>query len=234
MATQKQIPVLIGAIVTHHHAFADLPSADAQWVIENPTAAIRACIEGISGRNNVPAISRSYANNLIFSKESDRYMIPPNMRNKISHGGNKQALVEKLNRQPNYHGSARHVVEKSTFNVSEDFRLTDLVRLRLRDLGFTEDVRNQFMTADFCAKWSERNLHGQVIEPILPEDGPEFFLQQSIAIDRMIFAPVGDTGDIFRIEVDRNGQWLHSFVAGTGQLWDVNHKAEFLFRLREV
>lgn len=47
---EKQINKLLGVLVEHQSFFSDLPTADAQWVIQNPKGGIALFIEAIQNR----------------------------------------------------------------------------------------------------------------------------------------------------------------------------------------
>lgn len=49
--TEQQIPKLVGALVEHQNAFAELPLEDAQWAIQNTVAAISLCVAAIKNRH---------------------------------------------------------------------------------------------------------------------------------------------------------------------------------------
>lgn len=49
--TEKQIPKIVAMLVEHQGCFKDLPTEDAQWVIQNTPDAIALMVEAISARN---------------------------------------------------------------------------------------------------------------------------------------------------------------------------------------
>lgn len=56
----KQTATLMGRLVEHQEYFNPLPSADAQWVIQNPKIAATLCVTAIKGRPKEPAPEREY------------------------------------------------------------------------------------------------------------------------------------------------------------------------------
>jgi hypothetical protein len=55
----KQTPMLLGRFVEHQDHFNPLPTADAQWAIQNPKIAITFCVTAIQGRPKEPAPERA-------------------------------------------------------------------------------------------------------------------------------------------------------------------------------
>ena len=56
----KQTPMLLGRLVEHQKYFDPLPTADAQWAIQNPKDVATLCIAAIKSRPKEPAVARAY------------------------------------------------------------------------------------------------------------------------------------------------------------------------------
>jgi len=50
--TEKQIPKLVAMLVEHQTCFADLPTEDAQWAIQNTPDAIALMVKAVSSRKS--------------------------------------------------------------------------------------------------------------------------------------------------------------------------------------
>ncbi len=136
---------------------------------------------------------------------------------------------------------AKDMMGKPAFIVSDKPYETDLVTLTPRELGFTSTLRtDKFVTKEFCAKWSEKHLNGQVIELCEPEDGPQLRLQYDdqpngeavwMAMERITDS--GGDPSVFYVSRDDDGDlWLRGDYADAGSLWSLG--ARVVFRLRKV
>jgi hypothetical protein len=136
---------------------------------------------------------------------------------------------------------AKGMMGKPVFKVSEKTYQTDLVTLTPRELGFTKYPRtDEFMTREFCAKWSAENLDGQVIELCEPEDGPQLRCQYDdqpkgevvwLAMER-IAASDGDPGVFYVRRIDDGYRWLFGYCAYPDLEWNLDRRV--VFRLRKV
>lgn len=229
MATKQQIPTLAGAIVSNQSVFEALPTDDTQWAIENPEAAIALWIIAIKNRNNTP----------IESSIQKRTLVP---NKTIKYGAiSKGDLSKKVAKEQNLGDWAKDVMTKPAFTTVDTEETVDLVFLSLKDLGFIKSPRtDEFMTAQFCADWSAKNLDGQVIELCLPEDGPHLRLQYDeqpkgeivwMAMERITDSDGGPC--VFGVERRGDGnRWLGAGYAGPGNRWGLGGR--IVFRLRKV
>ena len=136
---------------------------------------------------------------------------------------------------------AQDLMTKSKFIVVSKPGQVSFVSLSIAELGFTSNPRtDQFVTKEFCAKWSAENLEGQVIELCEPEDGPQLRLQYRdqpkgevlwLAMER-ITASGGDPR-VFYVVRDGGGRcWLRAHWTNPSDEWSLGDRV--VFRLRQV
>jgi hypothetical protein len=148
------------------------------------------------------------------------------------------AIKEKGNEISDY---ARSMMSDPAFCVLRVEFLTDLVILTPADLGFTENPRTgEFMTKEFLAEWSSKNLDGYVIELCYPEVGSQLRLQYQdqpkgevlwIAMEPITVS--GGRPSVFYVEcLDVGDRWLSSYWVYPGDRWPLARC--IVFRLRKI
>ena len=136
---------------------------------------------------------------------------------------------------------ARDLTSKLAFVIAPTPGQVGLVVLTPADLGFTSNPRTDaFMTKEFCAEWSAKNLDGWVIELCEAEDGPQLRLQYQdqpkgevlwIAMERI----ADSDGDpyVFGVGRDDGGvRWLGTDWADPSHTWLLGGR--LVFRLRKI
>jgi hypothetical protein len=238
MATEQQIPALVGGLVKKQVCLRDMPVDDAQWVIQNPEAALRLLIRAVANRNE-NTVER--ASTVIVKKTLKVWMM-------INTGGtNTEELLNAIevkegDKEKNQVGYwARDLTTRPEFVISSTPSQVGLVVLTPYDLGFRHSpLDDDIMTEEFCAKWSANNLDGWVIELCEPEDGPQLRLQyqdQSKGEGLWIaMKPItGSDGkpNVFRVDRAEGGvRWLDAGWVIVEHDWPIYYR--FVFRLRKL
>ncbi len=134
---------------------------------------------------------------------------------------------------------AKSMMTNKAFTISKEVGTADLVALTIAELGFASSPRtDEFMTAEFCAKWSAENLDGMVIELCQPEDGPQLRKQwkdqpKGMAV-WLAMKRISDSGGVprvWRVECLSDGpRWLSGIWARPGRRWVLGDRVVFRFR----
>ncbi len=157
-------------------------------------------------------------------------------------GTTKDRLVSDIEAMPATISSyAKSMMENEAFIVSKEKGTVVLVSLSIADLGFTEAPRtDEFMTLDFCARFSAERLNGQVLELCQPEDGPELRKEWKdqpkdtavwVAMERI---PDSDGNPrVWRVVRGSDGnRWLDGDWAYPDVRWCLGDRV--VFRLRKI
>jgi hypothetical protein len=134
---------------------------------------------------------------------------------------------------------AESMTKNSAFTVSKTVGTADLVAMTIAELGFTASPRtDEFMTPEFCARWSAENLDGAVIELCQPEDGPQLRKQWKdqpkgtavwMAMERI--ADSDGSSDVWHVERHSDGRlWLRGFWMYSDISWNLGYAIVFRFR----
>jgi hypothetical protein len=229
--TEQQIPKLVGSIVEHQTHFSPLPTDDAQWVIKNTKAAIEIFVLALNGQAKRAATATA--------KAAKKVLTP--FITIATGGGTTKKLVADIRAMPTEITEyAEGMTKSSNFVISPTVGTADLVVLTVAELGFTESPRtDQFMTAEFCTRWSAENLDGQEIELCQPEDGLQLrkkWIGQPkgmavwMAMERIRFG--GDPHVFFVVRDGVGSRWLHGSWVDPGDRWFLSSR--FAFRLRNL
>jgi hypothetical protein len=166
-----------------------------------------------------------------------RFIISPTW--KINVGGRMPVqLVSMLTFKMKLSGEARFLMEQPCYVLPEQSRDHTFIELSLSDLGFTSKPRTtNFMTEDFCARWSAEKLQGGRITLCEKGDAPHLRLAFSdqkpgqtswVAMERL----PSNMGDhvVFKIKCDHDGnQWLSTNSAGDSLVWPLDMKIIFRY-----
>lgn len=236
-ASEKQARQFVGLLVQHLELFLAAPTTAMQWAIQNPKDAIAVCVEAIT---------------IGAKKFAETVKVTLKVWKTIELGTHTtEALLEaientdeKSGKEKNEVGDyARDLITKSAYvsAVAKKPEKVDLVILTPQDLGFTETPRTDtFLTKEFCAEWSRKNLVGYVIELCSPEVGPQLrrqYQDQSngevlwVAMER-----ISDSdGSPHVFDVGRSGgggRWLDTHWADPVVQWLLGDR--LVFRLRKI
>jgi len=136
---------------------------------------------------------------------------------------------------------ARDIMSKPAFTVIEKPEKVNLTILTIAELGFSQAPRTDaWLTKQFLADWSAKNLDGQIIELCQPEDGLQLRIQYEDQLNGetlwMAMEPItGSDRFPFVLDVGRHShgeRWLDSDYAGPGDVWGLDDR--LVFRLRAV
>lgn len=152
-----------------------------------------------------------------------------------------KSIVEKReSKKKNEVGNwVRDITTKPAFVISSTPSQVGLVILTPADLGFIlPPCTNTFMTKEFCAKWSEENLNGYIIELCEPEDGPQLRLQyQDQPTGEVLWMAMEGIADsvgyprVFRVERYYGGRrWLFTHWVDPLNTWPLDRRIVFRFR----
>jgi hypothetical protein len=136
---------------------------------------------------------------------------------------------------------AQNLMKQKAFTTLDAKEDVMLVVLTPADLGFKKSPRtDEFMTAEFLAKWSAENLDGYVLELCPAEVGPQLRIQYEdqpkseylwIVMERITDSD--GHPDVFRVERRGDGdRWLGTDCARVGGGWNLGGR--LVFRLRKV
>lgn len=152
----------------------------------------------------------------------------------------KSIEEERESKEKNEVGNwALDIITKTTFSISSVSSQVGLIILTPADIGFILPPRTDtFMRKEFCAKWSEKNLNGYVIELCEPEDGPQLrFQYQDQPIGEVLFMVMeritdhGVTPYVFCVEHDDvGGRRLNAYLALLNGIWPLDCRIVFRFR----
>jgi hypothetical protein len=153
-----------------------------------------------------------------------------------------QANKNKVGMTNEVSGYAKSMMNDPNFTISEVLEEVSFVALAIGDdLGFTTNPQTtDFMTDEFCQKWSAENLDGYVIELCKSDDGPRIrkhwthqqkntvvwcFMNRLIDSDR--------NSHVWRLWCDSDGgRWLGGRWTGPTRRWNPNSR--IVFRLRKI
>jgi hypothetical protein len=145
-------------------------------------------------------------------------------------GKTKEKLRQELEEQKiNVSGYAQEMIQSKYFTTQNNKEQITLVRLKVRDLGFTNGATTQEiydkakqLGLDLCPAEIGPNLRLQYIDQPL---GEWFFVAMEQIRDR------GGFPNVFNLERDGDGLWLFDIWANPGYRW--NPVDEFAFCLRK-
>jgi hypothetical protein len=233
-ASEQQAKKLVGVMVEHSSLFTLGESEHIQWAIQNPTSAISLFVMALKHRaqDAVKVVKK---------------VLTPFMAIRIG-GTTKDKLIADIKANKNEDGVADEVsnyaesmMANPAFTISKERGLVNLVRLTIAELGFIIEPKTiDFMTEEFCARWSKENLDGYVIELCHPEDGPQlrkYWLGQQndttvwITMERITDSSGGLC--VWSVERHSSGKrWLNSYLAGPYRFWSLD--SVFVFRFRKI
>jgi hypothetical protein len=205
--TEQQIPKLAAALVEYQSDFAELPTDDAQWVIQNTKSAIRLFCKAVRDR---------------FSNSFQTWRTI-----KLGTHRDISALrtdLKKAKRQIS--DWAKGILGKITLSNVE-YEL-ELVLVSVRELGFKKSAtlkeifdRALELGLDLCPA----------------EVGPQLALQylnqplgEWIRIAMELVTDSGGGLDLFVVEHDGDGLWLCACYGGPGCFWDPGDRFVFVRR----
>lgn len=233
MATKQQIPTLVGELVKNQVCLEHMPVEDAQWVIQNPEVALSLFVTAVVNRGK----------QLVVQVTTQIVKKTLTVWKKISVGGTTtEDLLKAINAKKNEIGNrARDLTTKAAFVIAVTPSQAGLVVLTPANLGFTSPpCTDAFMTKEFCADWSAKNLDGWVIELCEIEDGPQLRDQyQDQPKDELLWLAMERITDsdgypsVLGVKHRGDGElWLVAGWALPNDAWFLG--ARFVFRLRKI
>jgi hypothetical protein len=234
-ATEQQATKLSAVLVEHHVLFTGAPAEDVEWAIQNPSEAIFIFTTALKSRIKE------------VTKKVVKKVLNPFITIEIG-GTTREKLIADI--KANKNGSdvadevsdyAQSMMANQAFTISKEKGTAALVALSIAELGFTEDPQTiDFMTTEFCTRWSTENLDGYVIELCHTEDGPQLRKQwkeqpkNSLVYMAMKCISVPGGGPhMFTVERDFGvRRWVYGSWAGPGHRWRLGDR--FVFRLRKI
>ena len=233
--TEQQAPKLVASFVEHQDAFIGLPSEDAQWAIQNTVEAIGLFVTAVKNR------SEKVVEQVKEAIQAVKKTLTPFITIETGRTAAKKLIADIEVIPAEVSSYAKSMMANEAFTVSKEAGKVDLVSLSIAELGFVESPRtDQFMTAEFCAKWSAENLDGQAIELCQPEDGPQLRKQWNKQPKDMIvwmaMERISDSDgnpSVWFVGRDSRGRlWLDGRWAYADSRWSLHDR--FVFRLRKI
>ncbi|HEY4477417.1 MAG: hypothetical protein A2928_02310 [Candidatus Taylorbacteria bacterium RIFCSPLOWO2_01_FULL_45_15b] len=241
-ANEEQARKFAGVFVEHHPLLTMAPHSQLQWAIQNPQEAILLFVEGLINRAKQAAEKVAEAVNVVKTKLAlwKTIDVGGTTKEKLL-AGIEEENIETGKEKNEIRDYARDLTMQKAFVMIEKPEKVDLVILTPRDFGLeTMPETGEFLTKKFLDKWSEERLDGQVVELLLPEDGPQLRKQYQdqpkgevlfIAMERI--ADSGGSPSVFVVGRGLDGvRWLDARWTGPGDQWSLDFRR--VFRLRTV
>ncbi len=229
-ASEQQATKLAAVVVEHHGVFTTGLSEDIQWAIGNPSEAISLFVSALAGR--IKEVAKEV-------KEVVKRTLIPFIT--IQTGGTtRDKLIADIEAMATEEMPVEvtKYAKSMPFSVSQETGTASFVALSIEELDLETRRTDEFMTEEFCAKFSAKYLDGCVIELCQPEDGPQLRKQWKdqpkgtavwLAMKRI--SGLGDDPGVWGVERRGGGRlWLRGHWADPDSVWDRGDVIVFRFR----
>ncbi len=165
---------LMAVLVEHQRRFGVLSVQDAQWVIQNPQAAIERMCDALSGVSTPPPPAP-----VVDIGVTIRYRLK--VWKTIQSGGVESLeLSSRVDKVATMGAQTQVLVRRPEFAVSDTRRSLDLVCLTPAQMGFTSPPSNEELLSEKgCTNYSKQWLNRQALRLCLPGVTLDLFLQLS-------------------------------------------------------
>lgn len=224
-ASEQQARKLAAVVVEHQEVFTTGMSEDIQWAITNPSEALSIFVSALMSRTKEAAKE---------VKAVIKKVLTPFITITTGRTISSQLIADIEAMPMEVTGYAKSM----PFTVSQDVGTVSLVAISIKDLDLKTRRTDEFMTEEFCARFSTKYLDGYIIELCQQEDGPQLRKQwkdQSkgtkvwLAMKRI--ADLDGGPNVWCVERDGDGELrLNGVWADPDFVWSPDDVIVFRFR----